>query len=134
MVDLYRFDVRRLSTVQAALASSAGIQLALTRLDGTRISEPTSGSTVRETLKPGTYLLAVSAPGRIGGSYTLALLVRAVTKTTLSADRKARVTVPGGDTVVLRIETTPTPGGGTARLVLEYQDPLAGGVYRRSWD
>jgi len=134
VVDLYRFDVRRLSTVQAALASSAGIQLALTRLDGTRIADTTPGSTVRETLKPGTYLLAVSAPGRVGGSYTLALLVRVVTRTTLTADGKARVTVPVGDTVVLRTETTPAPGGGTARVVLEYQDPLAGWVYRESWD
>ena len=80
------------------------------------------------TLKQGTYLLAVSAPGRIGGSYTLALLVRVVTKTTLTADGKARVTVPVGDTVVLRTETTPTPSGGTARLVLEYQDPSRVGL------
>jgi TolB protein len=134
VVDLYRFDVRKLSTVQAALASSPGIQLALTRLDGTRIADTTPGSPLRKTLKQGTYLLAVSAPGRIGGSYTLALLVRVVTKTTLTADGKARLTVPVGDTVVLRTETTPTPAGGTARLVLEYQDPLAGWVYRQSWD
>jgi WD40 repeat protein len=134
VVDLYRFDVSKRSTVQAALASSAGIQLALTRLDGRRIADATPGSTLRETLERGTYLLAVSAPGRIGGRYTLALLVRVVTKTTLTADGKARVTVPVGDTVVLRTETTPTPGGGTARLVLEYQDPLAGWVYRQSWD
>ena len=131
---LYRFDVGRLSTVQAALASSAGIKLALTRLDGTRIADTTPGSTLRETLKQGTYLLAVSAPGRVGGDYTLALLVRVVTKTTLTANGRARVTVPVGDTVVLQTETTPTPAGGTARLVLEYQDPLAGWVYRQSWD
>ena len=73
VVDLYRFDVERLSTVQAALASSAGIKLALTRLDGRPIADTTPGSTLRQTLKQGTYLLAVSAPGRIGGSYTLAL-------------------------------------------------------------
>ena len=134
VVDLYRFDVRKLSTVRAALASSAGIQLALTRLDGTRIADTTPGSTLRKTLKEGTYLLAVSAPGRIGGSYTLALLVRVVTKTTLTADGKARITVPVGDTVLLQTETTPAPGGGTTRLVLEYQDPLAGWIYRQSWD
>ena len=47
VVDLYRFDVERLSTVQAALASSAGIKLALTRLDGTPIADTTPGSTLR---------------------------------------------------------------------------------------
>ena len=40
-VDLYRFDVGKLSTVRQPLASSAGIQLALTRLDGTRIANAT---------------------------------------------------------------------------------------------
>jgi Tol biopolymer transport system component len=134
VVDLYRFDVRKLSTVEAALTSSAGMDLALTRLDGTRIAETPPGSMLRETLKTGTYLLAVSASGRVGGSYTLALLVRAVTKTTLTANGKARVTVPAGATVSLQTETTPAPDGGTVRLVLEYQDPLAGWVYRRSWD
>jgi TolB protein len=132
VVDLYRFDVSKLSTVQAAVSSSAGIQLTLTGLDGTRITPP--GSALRKTLGRGTYLLAVTAPGRIGGRYTLALLVRLVTKTTLTADGKAKVTVPLGHTVVLETETTPAPGGGTVRLVLEYQDPLAGWVYRQSWE
>ena len=134
VVDLYRFDVARLSTVQAALTSDAGLGFALTQLDGSRIADAGPGGTLRETLKEGTYLLAVSAEGRIGGSYSLSLLVRVVTKTTLTADGKAKVTVPVGNTVVLRTETTPTPGGGTVRLVLEYQDPLAGWVYRRSWE
>ena len=134
VVDLYRFDVAKLSTVHAALTSGAGLQFALTQLDGSRIADATPGGTLRETLKEGTYLLAVSAQGRTGGSYSLSLLVRVVTKTTLTADGKAKVTVPVGNTVVLRTATTPTPGGGTVRLVLEYQDPLAGWVYRRSWD
>ncbi len=132
--DLYRFDVSRLSTVQVDLTSSVGLQLALTTLDGTRIADATPGSTLRKTLKQGTYLLAVTAPGRVGGKYTLALLVRLVTKTTLTADGKAKLTVPVGQSVVLQTETTPAPAGGTVRLVLEYQDPLAGWVFRKSWD
>ena len=79
-------------------------------------------------------MLAVTAPGRVGGTYTLALLVRLVTKTTLTADGKAKVTVPVGRPVALQATTTPAPGGGTVRLVLEYQDPLAGWVYRQSWN
>jgi dipeptidyl aminopeptidase/acylaminoacyl peptidase len=134
VVDLYRFDVSKLSTVQAAITPATGIQLALTNLDGTRIADASPGSTLRKTLERGTYLLAVSAPGRSGGRYMLSLLVRLVTKTTLTADGKAKVTVPVGQPVVLQTKTTPAPGGGTVRLVLEYQDPLAGWVYRRSWD
>ena len=37
-------------------------------LDGTPIADATPGSTLRETLERGTYLLAVTAPGRIGGN------------------------------------------------------------------
>ena len=64
VVDLYRFDVRKLSTVQAALASSAGIQLALTRLDGTRIADTTRVDSAKDA-KGG----HISARGECCGSH-----------------------------------------------------------------
>ena len=53
VVDLYRFDVSKLSTVQAALTPATGIQVALTNLDGTPIADATPGSTLRKTLTRG---------------------------------------------------------------------------------
>jgi len=133
VVDLYRFDVSKLSTVEVELTSSAGLSLALTGIDGASISQAEAGSVLSKTLTHGTYLLAVTAPHRVGGKYTLALLVRLVTKTTLTADGKLRVTVPVGRSVVLQTDTSPAPGGGNVRVVLDYQDPLAGWVFRRLW-
>ena len=130
VIDLYRFDVSKLSTVQVDLTSSVGLQLALTTLDGTRIADTTPGSTLRKTLKQGTYLLAVSAPGRVGGKYTLALLVRLVTKTTLTADGKAKVTVPVGHPVVLQTEDDTGSRRRHRPSGARYQDPLAGWVFR----
>ena len=133
VVDLYRFDVSKRSAVRVELTSSAALSLALTRIDGDAIAEASAGSVLRRTLLHGTYLLAVKAPHRVGGRYTMALLVRLVTKTTLTADGKPTVTVPVGRSVVLQTATSPAPAGGNVRLELEYQDPLAGWVFRRSW-
>jgi WD40-like Beta Propeller Repeat len=133
VVDLYRFDVSKRSAVRVELTSSSALSLALTRLDGGAIAQASAGSVLRQTLPHGTYLLAVKAPHRVGGRYTMALLVRLVTKTTLTADGKPTGTVPVGRSVVLHTATSPAPSGGTVRLDLEYQDPLAGWVFRRSW-
>ena len=133
VVDLYRFDVGKLSSVQVELTSSAGLSVALTGIDGAAIAQAEAGSVLSKTLTHGTYLLAVTAPHRVGGKYTLALLVRLVTKTTLTVDGKPKVAVPVGRSVVLQTDTSPVPSGGSVRLVLEYQDPLAGWVFRRSW-
>jgi TolB protein len=134
VVDLYRFDVSERSAVRVELTSSSAFSLALTRVDGGAIAQAPAGSVLRQTLTHGTYLLAVRAPHRVGGKYTMALLVRLVTKTTLTADGKAKVIVPVGRSVVLQTATAPAPSGGNVRLALEYQDPLAGWVFRRSWD
>lgn len=133
VVDLYRFDVGKRSAVKAELTSSAAFSLALTDIDGSPIAQAAAGSALSKTLTHGTYLLAVTAPHRVGGKYTLTLLVRLVTKTTLAADGKPAITVPVGRSVVLLTDTSPAPVGGNVRLDLEYQDPLAGWVFRRSW-
>ena len=133
VVDLYRFDVGERSAVRVALTSTSALSLALTRVDGSAIAEAAAGAVLRKTLPRGTYLLAVKASHRVGGKYAMALLVRVVTKTTMTADGKPTVTVPVGRPVVLQTETSPAPSGGKVRLGLEYQDPLAGWVFRRSW-
>lgn len=132
--DLYSFDVQRLSAVRVELRSQAGLGLALTTIEGDSIAGVDAGTILRKTLQPGSYVLAVTAPGRVGGRYELSALVRAVTKTTLTADTKRRLSVPVGRSVALATATTPSPGSGRVVLRLDYLDPRAGWVYRRSWE
>lgn len=133
VVDLYRFDVDSLSTVRINFESRAGLELELTSVTGAELKRATPGVTLRETLKPGTYLVAVSAPGRVTGRYALTVLVRVVTKTTLTADGARTVTVPVGQPVSLRTDTSPQPAGGQVRIRADYQDPRAGFVFREAW-
>ena len=133
VVDLYRFDVRARSDVRIDFKAPARFSLDLTTLDGGAVAR-TSAGRLRQTLKPGTYLVKVTAAARGGGAYSLALLVRVVTKTTLGADGNRALTVPLGSSVLLQTETTPVPQGGRVRLRLDYDDPLSGWVFRRAWD
>lgn len=53
---------------------------------------------------------------------------------TLTIDGKQAITAAGGRAVMLHSDTTPAPSGGRVRLRLDYQDPLSGWVFRRTWD
>jgi hypothetical protein len=101
--------------------------LRLTTLTGKPVA---SGSTIVAQLPPGTYLAQVAAPGRAAGRYALSVLVRVVTKTTLTS---ARAKLALGESVTLQTKTTPAPGGGRVGLRLDYDDPLAGWVFRKLW-
>src|SRR5262245_55887137 len=76
VVDLYRFDVTKVSTVRVTSASRAPLRVQLTTVTGDVIAENGAGSVMRRTLKPATYLVAVTAPPRGGGAYTVSVLVR----------------------------------------------------------
>jgi hypothetical protein len=133
VVDLYRFDVARVSTVRVDSGSAAALGVELTTLTGESISKATAGSSIRETLKPGSYLVAISAPPRGGGRYTMSVLVRAVTTTSLTANGKSRAKVDAGVPVTLTTTTDPVPDGGKVQIRVDYRDPRAGWVFRQSW-
>jgi hypothetical protein len=126
-VDLYHFVVHDPSLVKLDLQSATALSLRLMTLTGTPIA---AGATIVQHLHPGTYLAQVSAPGRAAGTYALSVLVRVVTKTTLEA---AGSKLALGGSVVLQTATTPTPDGGRVGLRLDYDDPLAGWVFRKLW-
>jgi hypothetical protein len=115
------------SVVKLNLQSAATLSLRLTSLTGRQIA---AASTIVERLRPGTYLAQVSAPGRAAGGYTLSVLVRVVTKTTLTP---ASTKLSLGDSVALQTATAPTPAGGRVGLRLDYEDPLSGWVFRKLW-
>jgi Tol biopolymer transport system component len=133
VVDLYHFDVAERSIVRIGLESTAGLALALETLQGKELDRAVGGADLVETLAPGTYLIAVSAPPRAAGGYRLSLLERVVTKTTLKVGTSSSVTIPLGQSVVLQSATTPPPDGGHVVLRLDYEDPLAGWVFRQLW-
>jgi dipeptidyl aminopeptidase/acylaminoacyl peptidase len=133
VVDLYHFDVTDRSIVRIGLESGGRLSLALETLSGKTLDRAVGGSGLVETLAPGTYLIAVSAPARASGSYRLSLLERVVTQTTLKIGTAKSVTIPLGQPVVLQSATTPAPAGGHVALRLDYEDPLAGWVFRQLW-
>jgi hypothetical protein len=126
-VDLYHFVVHDPSLVKVDLESAAALALRLTTLTGKPVA---AGASIVQRLRPGTYLAQVSAPGRTAGGYSLSVLVRVVTQTTLTA---AKVKLGLGEPVALQTATTPAPGGGRVGLRLDYDDPLAGWVFRKLW-
>ena len=115
------------SVVKLSLQSAAALSLRLTSLTGKPIG---AGSTIVEPLRPGTYLAQVSAPGRAAGRYSLSVLVRVVTRTTLTPPN-AKLSL--GESVALQTATTPAPAGGRVGLRLDYDDPLSGWVFRKLW-
>ena len=133
VVDLYRFDVRSLSTVRIDFESLSRLDLELTTVTGEVVARSDPGTTLRQTLKPGTYLVALTAPARVSGRYALTVLVRVVTKTTLSADDRRAVTTTIGEAVTLRTDTTPPQASGRVRIRADYLDPRAGWVFREAW-
>jgi hypothetical protein len=133
-VDLYRFDVPARSIVRLDFDSTARLSIALETLRGEAIARGAAGGDLAQTLAPGTYLAAVSAPPRASGSYAVRLRVRVVTRTTLTVGSARSMTVLVGQPVVLQSATTPAPpSAGRVGLRLDYDDPLSGWVFRRLW-
>jgi hypothetical protein len=134
VVDLYRFQILHPSVVRIGLASGAALSLTLTSLSGSQLAATQAGTDLVKTFGAGTYLATVKAPGHVAGSYRLSLLVRAVTKTTLTVGRARHVTIPVGQSVVLTTSTSPAPTGGQVAIRLDYDDPLSGWVFRKLWE
>jgi hypothetical protein len=127
IVDLYHFDILRLSDVRVTLAGAPFGLLLLTDT-GSRIA---TGANVVRRLGPGRYVVAVqAAPGADGGSYRLSLLVRDLTTTTLTVDGRAAATVAAGSSVLLLVATAPAATGAEV-LQVDRFDPLTGWHFNR---
>ena len=127
VIDVYYFDVERLSDVRLTLtdpgAATFGVRLATE--SGGRLG---SGDVVRRRLGPGRYVVAVSAPpGTPGGGYGLALLVRDITATTLVL---ADAEVARGEAVVLQPAVSPATAG-AIELQIDRFDPFGGWQFFR---
>src|SRR4051795_1242369 len=130
VLDLYRFDVLRRSSLRLGVTSKAGFELQLLRGKGHLLRSSTVE--IRTTVPAGPYYLAVRATPRASGPYTLTRLSRTLTRTVLSANHHSRTTVEPGDNVRLGVAVKP----GDHRpviVVIERFDPLEGWQFSRRY-
>ena len=130
VVDIYHFDVPQPSDVRLRLGTrhDRGTAIVLLTDTGGRIAA--SDQQIRLRLRTGRYVVAVrGTAGEPGSTYALALVVRQLTRTTLSL---ASTELPPGAAATLTITTTPRPDEGWIELQLDRFDPLGGWQYNRT--
>jgi hypothetical protein len=130
VVDLYRFDVLRRSSLRLGVTSKAGFELQLLRDTGHLLASSTGQ--IRTTVPKGRYYLAVRANPDASGTYTLTRLSRTLTRTLLSANHHSSATVEPGDTVRLGVAVKPGDAGPVV-VVIERFDPLEGWQFSRRY-
>jgi hypothetical protein len=127
VVDIRHFDVTQPSDVRLRLSTGAGFSLLLLTDTGRRLAA--GEGEVSRTLSRGRYVVAVQArAGTSGGTYTLGLVVRQLTRTTLSASAHE---IRPGASVTFTVEVKPQPNGGSVRLQIDRFDPLDGWQFNR---
>ena len=129
VVDLYHFDVSGPSDVRLRLAHSADCNFDVTLLTDAGRRLGYADGQIRMRLRPGHYVVAVqSAVDGRAGRYALGLVVRQLTRTTLSASAPA---VAPGTAVTFTATATPQPDRGVLELEIDRFDPLSGWQFSR---
>ncbi len=132
VVDIYHFDVERLSEARLRLAQPAGRSFSVLLLDdsGRRISSDTG--TLRRRLERGRYVVAVGGTvGTGGGRYRLSLLLRDVTSTSVLISGRSSAEISPGAAVTLSCVISPSASGGRVELQIDRFDPLTGWHFHR---
>ena len=139
VVDLYRFDVEHRSDVTIGFDGSRRLafEIQLLSADGQRLgraSDEAGGGKLRRQLDEGEYYFAVRALHQSAGRYTVGLLVREITATTVTFNGLAEATSTRGDSVPLEVTVTPqAAAGGVVRLQLDHFDPIEGWQFARTF-
>jgi len=129
VVDLYHFDVGRTSDVRLRLVQPQrrSFRLILMTDDGRRLAS--DRLKLDRRLQIGRYVVAVSGEtGTPGGRYTVALVVRQLTSTSIAI---GAAEVQPGVPVTIRALTSPPTGGGTVDVQIDRFDPLTGWHFYR---
>lgn len=128
VVDLYRFDVTRRSTLDLQLSTGASFDLVLLNDRGRRLECSCFGEgdqSIERRISPGRYFVAVRAQGDANGRYTLTRVSRAITSTRISVNGKRGTRVPPGASVRIGVAVAPRITG-PVTVIVERFDPLAG--------
>jgi hypothetical protein len=132
IVDLYHFDVARLSEVRLGLARGAGRSFSLILLTDSGKRLETGDAGVRRRLARGRYVVAVQAPaGTSAGRYRLTLRLRDVTSTTVLVSGARSAEVTPGSAVSISCVVSPTTAGGRVELQIDRFDTLTGWQFYR---
>jgi hypothetical protein len=131
VVDLYHFDVERLSEARLGLALGRGsFSLILLTDTGRRLA--TGATALRRRLDRGRYVVAVQAPaGTSAGLYRLALRLRDVTSTTVLLSGALSSEVAPGTAVTISCVVSPATLGGRVELQIDRFDTLTGWHFHR---
>jgi hypothetical protein len=135
VVDLYRFDVTKRSTlfVDLKTSSSNTFDVVLTNDGGRRLAcgcGDEGGTELHRGLRPGRYFLAVRARPGSRGRYTLRRASRTITSAKITFNGSRRAVVGPGASAELAITTNPSvPGPKT--FDVERFDPLDGWQFFR---
>jgi hypothetical protein len=131
VLDLYHFDVERLSEVRLQLTQPAGRAFSLILLtdSGARVASGAGG--FRRNLNRGRYVVAVEgAVGSPGGRYRLGLRLRDVTSTSVLVSGSSSAEINPGASVTLSCLVSPSAGG-RVELQIDRFDPLTGWHFHR---
>jgi hypothetical protein len=132
VVDVYHFDVDRLSEVRLGLARGAGrpFSLLLFADSGDRIA--VDDDRIRRRLNRGRYVVAVQGEaGSQAGRYRLTLRLRDVTTTSVLIAGRRSAEVAPGTSVSLACLVSPAPAGGRVELQIDRFDTLTGWHFHR---
>lgn len=135
VIDLYRFDVTRRSTLDLGLKTSGRFDLLLINDKGRRV-ECSCGDegdqTIERRISPGRYFVAVRAQQNAGGAYVLTRVSRAITRTSITINGESAGQASPGSPLRVGVSVAPRISG-PVTIVVDRFDPLAGWLFFSSF-
>lgn len=131
VLDLYHFDVERLSEARLRLSVPAGRSFRLLVLTDTGTRMAAGQADFRRRLNRGRYVVAVEGTvGSRAGRYRLSLRLRDVTSTLVRISGSNSAEISPGASVTLSCLVSPSAGG-RVELQIDRFDPLTGWHFHR---
>lgn len=134
IIDVYHFDVERLSEVRLKLARPAGRSFSLILLSdsGKKIAVEDESAVLRRRLSRGRYVAAVqSEVGSRPGRYLLRLRLRDITSTSVLVSGRRSAEITPGTAVAIQCLVSPSSSGGRVELQIDRFDTLTGWHFHR---
>jgi hypothetical protein len=129
-VDLYRITVPRdheQTTIDFREKPTAGMDLMLLGEDGRAMGcacDSSGAQRMRRVLRAGYYFVAVRSRGKSGGPYSIGVVSRDITTTTLTANGATKLDLAPGSPVTFLVQVAEAHEGGPVTLEIQQFDPL----------